>query len=46
MPAMIQSGKPVPEKLIGKTITLEQSINALMSMDKFEVAGATVVTEF
>lgn len=46
MLAMMQSGKLAPQKLIGKTISLEQSIDALMNMDKFEVAGATVVTEF
>jgi len=44
--AMIESGKLHPEKLIGRTITLEQSIEALMNLDKFEVAGVTVVTEF
>jgi alcohol dehydrogenase len=46
MLAMIQSGKLSPGKLIGKTISLEQSIDALMNMDKFEAAGVTVVTEF
>lgn len=46
MLAMMLSGKLAPEKLIGKTISLEQSIDALMNMDKFEVAGVTVVTEF
>ena len=46
MLAMIQSGKLSPEKLIGKTISLEQSIYALMNMDKFETAGVTVVTKF
>lgn len=46
MLAMMQSGKLAPEKLIGKTISLEQSIDALMNMDKFEVAGVTVVTQF
>jgi len=46
MLAMIQSGKLSPEKLIGKTISLEQSIDALMNMDKFEAAGVTVVTKF
>ena len=46
MLAMIQSGKLTPEKLIGKTIPLEQSIDALMNLDKFEVAGVTVITEF
>jgi alcohol dehydrogenase len=44
--AMIETGKLTPEKLIGKTITLEQSIDALVKMDKFEGAGVTVVTEF
>jgi alcohol dehydrogenase len=44
--AMIEAGKLAPEKLIGRTITLEQSIDALVNMDKFEVAGVTVVTEF
>ncbi len=46
MLAMIKSGKLAPEKLIGKRITLEQSIDALMNMDKFEGAGVTVVTKF
>jgi alcohol dehydrogenase len=46
MLSMIQSGKLSPEKLIGKTISLEQSIDALMNMDKFETAGVTVVTRF
>ncbi|MGM8063244.1 zinc-dependent alcohol dehydrogenase family protein [Vogesella indigofera] len=44
--AMMKSGKLAPEKLIGRTINLEQAIDVLMKMDKFEVAGVTVVTEF
>lgn len=43
---MMGSGKLAPNKLIGRTISLEQSIEALMNMDKFEVAGVTVVTKF
>jgi len=43
---MITSGKLAPEKLVGKTISLAQSIDALMNMDRFETAGVTVVTEF
>jgi alcohol dehydrogenase len=43
--AMIESGKLKHEKLIGRAITLEQSIEALVNMDRFEVAGVTVVTE-
>lgn len=46
MLAMIQSGKLAPAKLIGRRITLEQSIDALINMDKFEGVGVTVVTEF
>jgi alcohol dehydrogenase len=44
--AMIEAGKLQPERLIGRTITLEQSVDALVNMDKFEVAGLNVVTEF
>jgi alcohol dehydrogenase len=44
--AMMQSGKLEPEKLIGRTISLEQSIDALMALDRSAVAGVTVVTEF
>ncbi|WP_288428777.1 zinc-dependent alcohol dehydrogenase family protein [uncultured Pantoea sp.] len=43
---MIHAGKLRPEKLIGRTITLEQSIEALMNMDKFASPGVTVVTAF
>jgi alcohol dehydrogenase len=43
---MLQTGKLAPEKLIGKTISLEQSIEALMNMDKFEATGVTVITKF
>lgn len=43
---MITSGKLAPEKLVGKTISLEQSIDALMNMDRFETAGVTVITTF
>jgi alcohol dehydrogenase len=43
---MVRTGKLAPEKLVGKKITLAQSIDALMNMDKFEVAGVTVITEF
>ena len=46
MLAMIHSGKLAPEKLIGKTINLEQSISELMDMDSFHAVGVTVITEF
>jgi alcohol dehydrogenase len=45
MLAMIASGRLAPERLVGRTITLEQSIEALTSMDRFEGVGVTVVTE-
>ncbi|MXN80090.1 alcohol dehydrogenase catalytic domain-containing protein [Burkholderia sp. 4701] len=43
---MVRSGKLAPEKLVGRTISLGESIDALMDMDKFNVAGVTVVTDF
>ncbi|MEQ9491617.1 MAG: zinc-dependent alcohol dehydrogenase family protein [Alphaproteobacteria bacterium] len=46
MLAMIRAGSLAPEKLLGRTITLEQSIEALVSMDGATTAGVTVVTEF
>jgi alcohol dehydrogenase len=35
-----------PQKLLGRRITLEQSIDALITMDRSNQAGVTVVTEF
>ena len=43
---MVESGKLRPERLIGERISLEQSIEALMNMDRFESVGVTVVTRF
>ena len=43
---MIKSGKLHPEILIGKTISLEESIEALTSMSEFNSQGVTVITEF
>ena len=43
---MISAGKLSPEKLVGKTISLSDSIKALTSMDSFEAQGVTVVTGF
>lgn len=43
---MIRSGKLSPEALVGSKISLEQGIDALVDMDKFEAAGVTVVTSF
>lgn len=43
---MIASGKLAPEKLIGRTISLEQSIEALTRMNEFENNGVTIISEF
>jgi len=43
---MISAGRLSPEKLIGKTITLEESIPTLTSMNEFSTSGVTVITEF
>ncbi len=40
---MIRAGKLHPEKLIGKTISLEQAPEALMQMDNFSGTGVTVI---
>jgi alcohol dehydrogenase len=44
--AMIQAGKLFPEKLIGKTISLEESLEELVNMDSFGGTGVTVINEF
>jgi len=43
---MVKTGKQALDKLIGKTISLEQSIKVLMAMDKFENIGVTVIDKF
>ena len=40
---MIKSGKLKPEMLLGKTISLKDSIPALMAMDRFENQGITII---
>ena len=44
--AMIRSGKLCPKKLIGKTISLDDSIQELVNMNKFNGSGVTVINEF
>jgi alcohol dehydrogenase len=44
--AMIQSGKLFPQKLIGKTIRLEESLEELANMDSFSAKGITVIDRF
>ena len=43
---MISAGRLAPEKLIGRTISLEESIDALVSMSEFGSRGVTIITEF
>jgi alcohol dehydrogenase len=44
--AMIQAGKLFPEKLIGKTISLDESLDELANMDSFSGTGVTVIDSF
>ncbi|HEY3365899.1 MAG TPA: zinc-dependent alcohol dehydrogenase family protein [Symbiobacteriaceae bacterium] len=44
--AMLTAGKLAPEKLVGQTISLEQSVEALMNMDRFDGIGVKVITSF
>jgi len=46
MLAMIESGKLRPEKLIGKRISLADSIDALIDLPKNETAGISVIERF
>ena len=43
---MIKSGKLCPEKLIGKTISLDESSEELANMNNFSATGVTVINEF
>jgi alcohol dehydrogenase len=43
---MIQTGKLQPEKLIGKTVNLEESMLELVTMDSFAGTGVTVINQF
>ncbi|HEX2981492.1 MAG TPA: zinc-binding dehydrogenase, partial [Anaerolineaceae bacterium] len=43
---MIHSGKLQPERLIGRTISLADSVHELPEMNKFPGVGVTVVTQF
>lgn len=44
--SMIEAGKLSPEKLIGKTISLEESLTELTDMNSFQQIGVTVINEF
>ena len=43
---MVLTKQLQPEKLIGKTISLEESMQALSHMDRFETNGITVINQF
>jgi alcohol dehydrogenase len=43
---LIQSGKVHPQRLIGRTIRLDEAPEALVDLDSFRGAGVTVITEF
>ena len=43
---LLESGKLNPSRLVGKQISLEESIPELMNMDSFQSVGATVVNRF
>jgi alcohol dehydrogenase len=46
MLTMIAAGKLQPQKLVGKTISLDEAAAALMKMDRFDGIGMTVITSF
>ena len=46
MLAMILSGQLQPEKLLGKTISLTESIDVLTGLDKNNTPGVTVINQF
>jgi len=43
---MIRAGKLAPEKLLEKTVSLEDSVRLLPGMDRFEGSGVTVINSF
>lgn len=43
---MVRTGKLQPERLVGKEISLSESAEALMNMNRFEGTGVTVITDF
>ena len=44
--AMMEPGRLDPGRLVGRTVSLEQSIDVLTGMSSFPGVGVTVVTEF
>jgi alcohol dehydrogenase len=46
MMEMIEEGKLQPEKLVGRLISLEESLEALVTMNQFSNPGVTVINRF
>jgi len=46
MLAMIAAGKLQPEKLIARTVDLDQGVRELQAMNRFDTTGATVINRF
>ena len=46
MMAMLETGKLNPQKLIGRHISLEEAVPALMTMDTAQDLGISVITRF
>ena len=46
MLAMIKAGKLFPDKLIGNTISLAESLDELVNMNSFRRTGVTVIDSF
>ncbi len=44
--SMILAGKLQPKKLIGKTISLQESLQQLTDMDSFKGVGVTIINQF
>jgi alcohol dehydrogenase len=43
---MIADGKLEPQKLLGRTVNLEEGVRYLTAMDSFEGVGVTVIDRF
>jgi alcohol dehydrogenase len=43
---MIESGKLHPERLIGRTISLEESTSVLANMNTFAETGVAIINQF
>lgn len=46
MLAMIAAGKLQPDKLIAKTVNLEEGLRELQTMDRFDTTGVTIIDRF